>query len=820
MKISYNWLCDYIEVDLSPERMAGILTDIGLEVDALERVESVRGGLAGVVVGEVASCEKHPDADKLSLTQVDVGSETLQIVCGAPNVAAGQKVLVATVGATLYPAGSDEPFKIKRSKIRGVESLGMICAEDELGIGNDHSGIMTLPAEARVGAPAAEVLGLQGDWMIEIGLTPNRIDAASHIGVARDLAAYCKTNGIAARFAMPSVDDFVVDSQALPIAVEVRCTEGAPRYAGVSVTGLKAAPSPQWMQNYLKTIGINPKNNIVDITNFILHELGQPLHAFDADRIEGGRIVVRTCPEGTPFVTLDGVERKLSADDLMICDAAKPMCIAGVFGGAGSGISDGTRNVFIESAYFNPVWIRKSARRHGLNTDASFRFERGIDPNITIYALKCAALMMKELAGGTINSEIVDLYPDPIADFRFDISFAKINSLIGNEIPPQTVRGIIAALDVRIEREADGVMSVAVPPYRVDVQRDVDLIEEILRLYGYNNVEIPAHVRSSLAAAPKPDRGRMAGAASEFLTANGFTEIMSNSLTRAAYYEQLASYPRSACVEIINPLSSDLNVMRQTLLFNVLEAVELNINRRRNDLKLYELGNCYRYDAGAASDDLLSPYVETMRLGVAVTGQEQAPSWNVSARPSGFFTLRAITERLLARFGVDIYGLRCESSDCDLFSEGLVFSQGNRELMRMGTVAAPLLKQFDVKQSVKFLEMDFDALMRAAARRGEVKVQELNKFPSVKRDLALLLDKGVTFSELRRIAFETERKLLRSVSLFDVYEGDKLEAGKKSYALSFTLEDPSRTLTDEVIERTMTGLVKQFEARVGATVRT
>ena len=593
MNISYKWLKNYINTDLTAEEIAVILTDIGLEVEGFEKIETIRGGLAGVVIGEVLTCEDHPDSDHLHITTVDIGGEApLQIVCGAANCRAGLKVVCATVGAVLYPNGGDEEFKIKRSKIRGVESLGMLCAEDELGLGNSHDGIIELPADAKVGTPARDYYNIQDDYLITIGLTPNRIDAASHIGVARDLAAYLRSQGKQVSLQMPSVEDFTIDNNELPIEVSVENTEACPRYAGVSVKGCKIGPSPEWMQNYLRAAGLNPHNNLVDITNFILFELGQPLHAFDADKIEGGKVVVKTCAEGTPFVTLDGVERKLTAQDLMICSAERPMCIAGVYGGADSGISDSTTNVFIESAYFNPVWVRKTAKRFGLNTDASFRFERGIDPNIQLYALKRAAMLMKELAGGQIASEITDICPVPAEDFRFDISFARINSLIGKQIPETTVREILAALDVKIEAENDGVLSVAVPPYRVDVQREADLIEDILRIYGYNNVEIPEHVNSTLSYVQKPDKPRLMNLVADFLTARGYTEIMSNSLTKASYYEGCTTFPVERCVKILNPLSQDLNVMRQTLLFNALEAVELNVNRRNGNLKMYEVGNC------------------------------------------------------------------------------------------------------------------------------------------------------------------------------------------------------------------------------------
>ena len=820
MNISYNWLKRYIDTDLPAEKVAEVLTDIGLEVEGLEKIETVKGGLQGVVVGEVVTCTDHPDSDHLHLTTVDVGAaEPLQIVCGAPNCRAGLKVLCATVGAVLYPDGGDEEFKIKRSKIRGVESLGMLCAEDELGIGASHDGIMELPADAPVGMTAKEYLHIEDDYLIEIGLTPNRVDAASHIGVARDLAAYLKSRGEHVAVMMPDVSAFAPDNHDLNIKIRVENTEAAPRYVGVTVTGCKIGPSPDWMQNCLRAAGINPKNNLVDITNFVLFELGQPLHAFDAAKIEGREVVVRTCAEGTPFVTLDGVERKLTDRDLMICSAERPMCIAGVFGGLDSGISDTTTDVFIESAYFNPVWVRKTAKRFGLNTDASFRFERGIDPNMQVYAAKRAALLMKELAGGTISSDITDVYPTPIEDFVFDLSLARVNALIGKEIPEETVRTIIAALEVKVLAEKDGVLTVAVPPYRVDVQREADLIEDILRIYGYNNVEIPRQVRSTLSYAPKPDRNRLMNLAADFLTANGFTEIMSNSLTKASYYEGLTSCPADRCVRILNPLSADLSVMRQTLLFNMLEAVALNANRRNGDLCLYEFGNCYFYDESKRSEEnRLAAYSEEYRLAVAVTGVSTPQSWNAKPEKASFFTLRAVAEKLLRRFGIDIYALKTEPLESDLFSEGLSLSLNGKELLQIGSVAAKIRRTTDVKQEVYYLEMNFEALAKST-KKLKIVAEELSKFPEVKRDLALLVDKQVTFAALRDAAFAAERKLLKSVSLFDVYEGDKLPEGKKSYALSFILEDKTRTLDDKTIERVMSNLTRQFEQRCGAQVR-
>lgn len=820
MNISYNWLKRYIETDLPAEEVARILTDIGLEVEGFEKIETVKGGLRGVVVGQVVTCTDHPDSDHLHVTTVDVGTgEPLQIVCGAANCRAGLKVLCATVGAVLYPNGGDEEFKIKRSKIRGVESLGMLCAEDELGIGPSHEGIMELPADAPVGMAAKEYLRVEDDYLIEVGLTPNRVDAASHIGVARDLAAYLRSRGERTEVKWPDVSAFAVDNHDLPVAIRVENHEACPRYVGVTVSGCKIGPSPEWMQNCLRAAGINPKNNLVDITNFVLFELGQPLHAFDAAKIEGREVVVRTCAEGTPFVTLDGVERKLTDKDLMICSAERPMCIAGVFGGLDSGISETTTDVFIESAYFNPVWVRKTAKRFGLNTDSSFRFERGIDPNLQVYAAKRAALLMKELAGGSISSEITDICPVPAADFVFDISFARINALIGKEIPQQTVRTILAALEVKILSEHEGRLTVAVPPYRVDVQREADLIEDILRIYGYNNVEVPSRVRSTLSYAPKPDRSKLMNLAADFLTDNGFTEIMSNSLTKAAYYEGLAACPPERCVRIINPLSADLNVMRQTLLFNMLEAVCLNINHKNGDLKLYEFGNCYFYDeAKRTEENHLAAYSEEYRLAIAVTGIATPQSWNTKPEKASFFTLRAVAEKLLRRFGIDIYALKSEPTQSDLFAEGLTMSLNGKELLQIGVVSNRLRRLTDVKQEVYYLEMNFDVLVRST-KKHRIAAEELSKFPEVKRDLALLVDRDVTFAALRSVALATERKLLKNVSLFDVYEGDKLPEGKKSYALSFILEDKTRTLDDKTIERVMANLTRQFEQQCGAQVR-
>ena len=818
MNISFKWLKDYLKSDLTAEEAATILTDIGLEIEGFERVESIKGGLAGVVVGEVLTCTNHPDSDHLHLTTVDVGSgEPLQIVCGASNCRQGLKVMVATIGTTLYPIDSEEEFKIKKSKIRGVESFGMLCAEDELGIGRDHAGIMELNPEAVVGTPAKEYLGLEEDYLLEIGLTPNRVDAASHYGVARDLAAYLRAAGRPVSLSLPSVEDWKVDNTSFATEVVVEDKEGAPRYAGVNISGVTVAPSPEWLQNYLRVIGINPKNNVVDVTNFVLHELCQPLHSFDADKIEGNKIVVRTCAEGTKFTTLDGTERTLSEADLMICDATKPMCIAGVFGGAESGVTDSTRNVFLESAYFNPVRVRKSAKRHGLNTDSSFRFERGIDPCNTIYALKRAALLIKELAGGEITSEITDICSETFEPFRFDITFKQINSLIGKEIPEATIREILAALEVAVEAENDGTLSVAVPRYRVDVQRPADLIEDILRIYGYNNVEIPERMSSSLSYVQKPDKERLTNLVADMLSSMGFTETMSNSLTKAAYYEELKAYPAENCVKIMNPLSADLGVMRQTLLFNMMEAVQLNTNHRQADLKLYEFGNCYYFNPSRKEEGGLAPYSERGRLAILVTGQQQAQSWNVKGAQSDYFFLKSVAEKLLRRFGVDIYSLQCRGTKSDLYDEAVSFGQG-KELFTIGSVSSKIRKMFDIKAEVYFLELEWDTLLRNT-KKHKVAASELPKFPEVKRDLALLVDAGVTFEELRRLAFGVEKKLLKSVSLFDVYQGDKLPAGKKSYALTFILRDNERTLDDKTIDRIMNNLIKQYTDKAGAQIR-
>lgn len=820
MKISLNWLKSYIDTSLKAEEIANILTHIGLEVEGMEQIESIRGGLEGLVIGKVLTCEQHPNADKLHVTTVDLGQdEPLQIVCGAPNVAAGKKVVVATINTMLYPTGEAEGFKIKKSKIRGVESFGMLCAEDEIGIGTDHAGIILLPEDTPVGIPAREYYQIEDDYLLEIGLTANRADAMSHYGVARDLAVYLQSHDMPYKLNLPDVSACQAGSVTdKSVQVEVLNHEAAPRYMGLTITGVKVAESPDWLKTRLRSIGLNPHNNVVDITNFILHEIGQPLHAFDANKIKGRKIVVRTCPEGTPFVTLDGVERKLSERDLMICDEEKPMCLAGVFGGLDSGVTEETTEVFLESAYFNPVWIRKSAKRHGLSTDASFRYERGIDPNIAPYALKRAALLVTELAGGQISSPVTDIYPEPIQPFHFEISLDRVKRLIGKNIPDETIRKIIAALDVKIEQEEGETLHVAVPAYRVDVQREADLVEDILRIYGYNNVEIPQAVHSTLSYAPHPDREKVTNLVADLLTANGFNEIMSNSLTKAAYYDDLKAYKAENCVRIINPLSSDLSVMRQTLLFNALEAVELNTNRRNSDLKLYEFGNCYWYNPDKASEGGLAPYSEQNHLSILITGADHALSWNTKAQPTSFYTLKAMVEKLFNRIGIDLNSAVMESLQSDLYREAVTYKINGKQIVEMGIVSKKIRSKFDIKADVYYLEMNFDAFLRLT-KNHKVTVEELSKFPEVRRDLALLVDTQVTFSQLREIAFSVEKKLLKNVTLFDVYEGDKLPVGKKSYALNFVLEDTTKTLTDQVIDRVMSNLIREFERRAGAQIR-
>lgn len=819
MNISYNWLKQYINVDLPAVELGKILTSIGLEVGSVEEVQTIKGGLEGIVVGEVLECMAHENSDHLHVTKVNLGSgEPVQIVCGAPNVAAGQKVVVATVGTKLY--SGEDSFTIKRSKIRGVESMGMICAEDEIGIGTSHDGIIVLPSNAVPGTPAGEYYNIKSDYVIEVDITPNRVDAASHFGVARDLAAYFALVNPAVQLIKPSVDDFTVQNTSLTIPVSIENPEACPRYSAVTISNVTVGESPDWLKNALSTIGLRPINNVVDCTNFVLHEMGQPLHAFDADRIGGRHVRVRTMPEGTPFTTLDETERKLNAADLMICDADHPMCIGGVFGGLTSGVTETTKNVFLESAYFNPVSIRKTARRHGLNTDASFRFERGCDPSNTIYILKRCAMLIQQVAGGEISSEVVDVYPEEIKPKEVNITVQKINSLIGKELSRETIETVLKALEMEILSRDDEGYTLRIPLYRVDVERDVDVIEDILRIYGYNNIEIGEKLMSTLSFGSHPDSHQLQQLVSEQLTAQGFYEILNNSLTRGAYYEGLECYPASKSVRIINALSNDLNVMRQTLLFGGMESISHNINRRNADLKLYEFGNCYYFNAENKNDaDALAPYSEDYRLGIWLTGDKHAQSWAVPEQSTTVYELKAYVENILRRLGIKTANIIQHETSNDLFSQAIsITTRSGKQLAIYGIVNPQLAKKSDIEQVVYFAEISWSQLLKEL-RKHKVSYSELPRFPSVRRDLALLLDKAVSFAQIEKIAFDTEKKLLKEVALFDVYEGKNLEAGKKSYAVSFILQDETKTLTDSQIETIMKKLLTNFETQLGAKLR-
>lgn len=815
MNISLNWLKDYLNVDLSVEKICEILTAIGLEVGGYEKFESIRGGLKGLVVGEVKTCEPHPDSDHLHITTVDLGDGRLTpIVCGAPNVAAGQKVVVATLGTVLYD--DDKEFVIKKSKIRGQESEGMICAEDEIGIGHDHAGIIVLPPDTQVGMPASEYYHVTTDYTIEVDITPNRVDGASHLGVARDLAAYLQqTQDI--RYSLPSVDAFQPDSDDAGISIEVQRPEACPRYAGVCIEGVQVKESPEWLQNRLKAIGLHPINNVVDITNFILFELGQPLHAFDKDKIEGNKVIIRSFPTGTRFTTLDGVERELNEKDLMVCNASQPMCIAGVFGGLESGITADTTNVFLESACFDPVFVRKTARRHGLNTDASFRFERGTDPNIVIYALKRAALLIKELGGGKITSRIIDIYPQPIADFEVAVKFANIDRLIGKAIGHETIKKILKSLEIKIVREdAEGLL-LHVPPYRVDVRREADVIEDILRIYGFNNIEVPAKVNSTLSYTEKPDDFQLKNKTADLLSANGFNEIMNNSLTKASYFENGETYKPENTVMLFNPLSSDLNAMRQSLLFGGLETIAYNVNRKSSSLRLYEFGKAYTFHP-KEGENHLKQYKEEDKLALWITGNKSQASWNSQEIKSDFFNLKGYAELVLTRLGFRPDSLTLEEATEDIYREGLVYAQNGKHIVTLGILSHKVLKTMDIAQDVYYAEFSWENLLKAV-KNHTIAFTPMPKFPAVKRDLALLLDKKITFKEVRDIAMRTEKNLLKSVALFDVYEGEKLGADKKSYAVSFTLQDEEKTLTDKQIDKIMNKLIGTYKHQLGAEIR-
>jgi phenylalanyl-tRNA synthetase beta chain len=819
MNLSYNWLKKYINIDVTPEELSKALTSIGLEVGGVEVVQTIKGGLEGLVIGEVMTCVHHENSDHLHVTTVNIGSDQpLQIVCGAPNVAAGQKVVVATVGTKLY--SGDESFTIKRSKIRGVESMGMICAEDEIGTGASHEGIIVLPDNAAVGTLVKDYYGITNDTLLEVDITPNRIDAASVYGVARDLAAFFALKDKSVKLSKPSVDAFAVQNTNLSIPVTVNNTEACPRYSAVTISGVKVTESPDWLKNQLLTIGLRPINNIVDVTNYVLYELGQPLHAFDADKINGGKVIVKTLEEGTPFVTLDGIERKLNSADLMICNISEPMCIGGVFGGLDSGVSEATKNVFLESAYFNPVFIRKTARRHGLNTDASFRFERGCDPTNTIYVLKRCALLIQEVAGGQISSEIVDVYPEEIKPFEVSVTFEKIYSLIGKEIGKEKIETILNSLEMKIvSQNADGYV-LHVPVYRVDVQRDVDVIEDILRIYGYNNVEIGETLKSTLSYSSKPDSYKLQNIVSEQLTGTGFNEILNNSLTKSAYYTNLVSFPAANSVKIINALSSDLNIMRQTLLFGGLENINRNVNHRNADLKFYEFGNCYYFHPeNKKESETLAAYSEDYHLGLWITGNSSSQSWSTPDQKSSFYELKAHVENIFRRLGFNKRKLVVGEYADDLLCQALtIFSTGGKRLAVYGIVDYKICKMTDIEQEVYFADLNWNTIL-AEVDTHDVQYSELSKFPEAKRDLALLIDKNIAFAEIEKIAFENEKKLLKKVNLFDVYEGKNLESGKKSYAVSFILQDDTKTLTDNQIDEIMKKLQFNFETKLGAKLR-
>ena len=820
MNISYKWLKEYVDFDLTPQEVAQALTSTGLEVDALEEVQTVKGGLKGLYVGQVLTCEMHPNSDHLHITTVDLGKgEPQQIVCGAPNVAAGQKVIVADLGCVLYDG--DDSFTIKKSKLRGVDSFGMICAEDEIGVGTSHDGIIVLPEDAPVGQPAAEYYNLESDWVIEIDITANRSDALSHYGVARDLYAWLKQNGYQTSLHRPTCDEFKVDNEDLPIDVKIENTEACKRYACLSLTDCEVKESPEWLQNKLKVIGLRPVNNIVDITNYVMMAYGQPMHCFDADMVEGHQIVGRTQPEGTKFVTLDGEEHTLGEHDLSICNAEHPMCIAGIFGGKGSGTYETTRNVVLESAYFHPTWIRKSARRHGLSTDASYRFERGIDPNGTIYALKQAAILCQQLAGGKVSMQIKDVYPTPIENAQVSLSYDYVNGLIGKEIEPEVMKSILESLEMEVKSENQEGLELSVPAYRVDVQRPCDVVEDILRIYGYNNVEIPTQLKSSLTIQGDEDRtAHLENLVGEQLVGCGFHEILNNSLTKTSYYHDLNRYPEEATVKIMNPLSTDLGVMRQTLLFGGLESIMRNVNRKQSNLRFFEFGNCYQYVAEQENEeDPIKAYQQAYHLGLWVTGKRVEGSWAHADEPSSFDELNAYVQNIFARLGVPSGMLVTEKSDNNIFSHGLTIkNQGGKIIAELGVVCKKLLKQVDVAGEVYFAEINWTALMKLT-RKNKVEYKELSKYPAVSRDLALLIDKQTEFEQIEKIAFQTEKKLLKRVELFDVYEGKHLPEGKKSYAVNFILQDEQKTLNDKQIDGIMQKLIKNLTEKLGAELR-
>ena len=820
MNISYKWLKEYVDFDLTPEEVCAALTSTGLEVDSLEEVQTIKGGLKGLFVGEVLTCEPHPDSDHMHVCTVDLGHETpSQIVCGAPNVAAGQKVIVADLGCVLYDG--DKEFKIKKSKLRGVESCGMICAEDEIGVGHDHSGIIVLPQDANVGTPAAEYYNLESDWLIEIDITANRADALSHYGVARDLYAWLKANGKETSLHKPGCEAFSVDNHDLPIEVEIENPEACRRYACVSITDCEVKESPEWLKNKLTVIGLRPINNIVDITNYVMMAYGQPMHCFDADMVKGNKIVVKDQNEGKKFITLDGEEHILGEHDLAICNAEEPMCIAGVFGGKGSGTYETTKNVVLESAYFHPTWIRKSARRHGLSTDASFRFERGIDPNITIYALQQAAILCKELAGGKVSMEIKDVYPNPIENPQMRLDFAYVDNLIGKKIGNDTIKNILTSLEVEIRNEDAEGLDITVPAYRVDVQRPCDVVEDILRIYGYNNVEIPSTLKSTLTVKDFEDqRHKLMNLVAEQLVGAGFNEILNNSLTKGAYYADLKAYPAERCVTIVNPLSSDLNVMRQTLLFGGLESIMRNANRRMPNLRFFEFGNCYQHFNEKRDDENpMKAYAEESHLGLWLTGKRVEGSWMHADEDTSFYELKAHVDNIMRRIGMPQGMLVTEPTDNDIFSTGLRMKlRSGKVMVEMGIVNGSIQKKADINAPVYFADINWTAVTNAV-KKSEVHFTEVPKYPAVSRNLALLLDKSVDFAQVEQVARQTEKKLLKKVELFDVYEGKNLPEGKKSYAVNFILQDAEKTMNDKAIDAIMNKLIANLKKQLNCELR-
>lgn len=817
MKISYNWLKDYLNTDLSPEEVSKILTNTGLEVEGMESFESIKGGLEGFVIGEVKECKKHPNADKLSLTKVDIGTgEELPIVCGAPNVAEGQKVVVATVGTTLYTG--DKEFKIKKAKMRGEVSEGMICAEDEMGLGDSHEGIMVLQDDVKTGTPAKEYFEIERDVVFEIGLTPNRIDGASHIGTARDLAAFLQSQDKDIKLKKPDVDEFKVDHTKLQIPVSIENPDACPRYTAITMTNLKVGPSPKWLQNRLQAIGLKPINNLVDISNYVLHETGHPLHFFDADKIKGGKVIVKTLENKTPFLTLDNEKRELSHEDLMICDAEGGMCIAGVYGGIDSGVTENTKNLFIESAYFNPVYIRKTAKRHTLHTDASFRFERGADPNNTVFALKRAAMLIKELAGGEISSDIIDEYPKKIENEIVDFSYRNMERLIGQPISKEKVKSILESLDVQILEDKEETLKLEIPTYRTDVTREVDVIEEILRIYGYDTIEVPSKLNSSMSYREKPDMEFLQNQVSDLLSNNGFHEIMSNSLTKPAYYENLKTYSKDKLVNIFNPLSQDLGAMRESLLFGGLEAIQYNKNRKNPNLRLYEFGNVYWLDNSVRNEDPLKKYKEEPRLALFLHGLSNTGNWTTSKEATSFYEIRSFIDNILERLGFDKNKLEVKETSSELFREGLDYNYNNKTIASFGMISNAIKVPFDIEEEVYYGHLAWHELVKTAGKH-QVIFKPVPKYPAVRRDLALLLDKHIKFSQIYELAKKTEKKLLKQIELFDVFEGKQIGENKKSYAVSFVLQDESKTLKDKQIDKIMKNLIRSFEQELGAQIR-